>query len=178
MEGNGRKPAGKTPADPRASLYLMISTYIAGGAGVALGIYGLTNGEGAVRGLHYALPLMVGAVGLLSMVRHSIFHKSDAARSGVETEPFYMIELGFANGAIGLLALLAFFGDWGVAAEAALMLTYALYLGLAFFLVVARVRSKGLDGGRVFSMCMWVAEVAFMFYLAIAAMARAHVSPF
>jgi hypothetical protein len=29
------------------------------------------------------------------------------------------------------------------------MLTYALYLGLAFFLFFARVRSKGFDGGVV-----------------------------
>jgi hypothetical protein len=127
--------------DPRVSLYLMITTYVVGGIGIGLGIYGLSV-DGAVKGLHYALPLTVGAVGLLAMIRHSVFHESDARRSGVDTEPFYMIELGFANGAMGILALVAFFANWGVAAEVSLALAFNAYLGLAFFLFFARAWKK------------------------------------
>ncbi|HEY5532491.1 MAG TPA: hypothetical protein VIK22_10900, partial [Candidatus Anoxymicrobiaceae bacterium] len=47
-------------ADPRVSDYLMMFTYVVGGAGIALGIYGLTRGGGP-KAVHYALPLAVGA---------------------------------------------------------------------------------------------------------------------
>ena len=163
--------------DPRIATFLMISTYVFSGAGVALGIY-FRSSENVEKGLHYALPLMVGVVGVLAMIRHSIFHASDAARTGVKTEPFYMIELGFANGAIGILALLAFFTDWGVTAEAAITLAFALYLAMAFFLFLARVRAGGLDGGKITALCIWVLQVGFMFYFAIAAIASAGISPF
>lgn len=164
-------------ADPRIATYLMISTYVAGGAGIAMGLYFLSS-ENAERALHFALPLVVGVVGILSMIRHSIFHASDAARSGVKTEPFYMIELGFANGAMGILAMLAFFADWGVAAEAAITLVFALYLAMAFFLFLARAMAEGLDGGRILALCMWLLQVGFMFYFALAALSSAGVSPF
>lgn len=164
-------------ADPRISTFLMIFTYVVGGAGIALGIYFLSS-ENVERGLHYALPLAVGAVGLLAMIRHSAFHVSDAARTGVVSEPFYMIELGLANGAIGIIALLAFFLDWGVAAEAAVTLTFALYLAMAFFIFLSRARASGLDGGKIMAMLMWLLQVGFMFYFAIGALVSAGVSPF
>jgi hypothetical protein len=171
------KHGGSWWTDPRISTFLMISTYVIGGAGIALGIYFLSS-ENVEKGLHYALPLMVGGVGVLAMIRHSIFHVSDAARSGVKTEPFYMIELGFANGAIGILALLAFLADWGVAAEAAITLAFALYLVMAFFLFLARARAGGLDGGKIAALCMWALQVGFMFYFAIAAITSAGISSF
>lgn len=158
--------------DPKASNALMMLTYVFGGAGIALGIYGLSSGGGP-KGLHWALPLMVGAVGIISMIRHSVFHVSDAARAGVESDPFYMIELGFANGAIGILALIAYFGTWGPGAEAALMLTYAVYLGSALILFLYKGSTKGMDGGMVFGAFMWFVQVAVMFYLAIAAVIAA-----
>lgn len=154
--------------DPRASDALMQVTYLLGGAGIALGIYGLISGGGP-KGLHWAVALMVGAVGIVSMVRHSVFHVSDARRAGVESDPFYMIELGFANGAIGLIALIAFFASWGTGAEVAVTLTYASYLGLALALFLYRRREKGMDGGTIFGASMWFLQVAFMFWLAIAA---------
>lgn len=73
-------------ADPKVSNYLMMSTYALGGAGIALGIYGLTRGGGP-KAVHYALPLAVGAVGVLALIRHSVFHVSDARRAGVDSEP-------------------------------------------------------------------------------------------
>jgi hypothetical protein len=79
---------------------------------------------------------------------------------------------------MGILALLAFFADWGVAAEATITLAFALYLTLAFFLFLARVVAKGLDGGKVMALCMWVLQVGFMYYFAVAAAASAGLSPF
>jgi len=174
---SGKKATDAWWADPKVSNYLMILTYVFGGAGIALGISGLTQGGGP-KAVHYALPLAVGAVGVLSMIHHAVFNVSDARRSGVDSEPFYMIELGFANGAIGIIALLAFFGSWRAPAEIALMLTYALYLGFAFFLASVRIRSKGFDGGNIFGLCMWLLQVGFMFYFAIAAGIAVKVRPF
>jgi len=74
--------------------------------------------------------------------------------------------------------LLAFFGSWRAPAEIALMLTYALYLGFAFFLASVRIRSKGFDGGNIFGLCMWLLQVGFMFYFAIAAGIAVKVRPF
>lgn len=176
--GSDKTGTTSSRADPRISAYLMIATYVVGGAGIGVGIYGLASGGGPATALHYALPLAVGAVGILALVRHSVFFASDTARAGVQTSPFYIIELGFANGAMGALALLAFFGKWGTSAESALMLAFALYLGLAFFVFLAHVRSEGLDSGKIFSLCMWLLQVGFMFYFGIAAAAAAGLPPF
>jgi hypothetical protein len=155
---------------PAISDLLIISTYILGGIGIALGFYGLFDSD-AVRGLHLAVPFMVGAVGILSFIRHSIFHRSDAERMGVAVkEPFFMIELGFANGAIGIIALLVFFRNWGAAPEVAVTLTYALYLALAFiFVSLRRARAEGLDAGMMLRLCFWALQVGLMFFFAIAA---------
>jgi hypothetical protein len=156
--------------DPKVSSLLMMATFIVGGAGIALGFYGWGD-TGAARGLHLSFPLMVGAVGILSFVRHSLFYRSDAIRiSGTAGEPFFIIELGFANGAIGAVALLVFFATWGTAAEVALTLIYALYLLLAFFLfAAARIKRGGLNAGVALRMFFWFLQLGFMFLFAIAA---------
>jgi hypothetical protein len=78
----------------------------------------------------------------------------------------------------GREALLAFFGNWGAAAETALMFTYALYLGLAWFIFFSKMRSKGLDGGKIVNVSMWLVEVGLMFWFAVAAAVAAHLKPF
>lgn len=157
--------------DPRISNALMIATFVLGGVGIALGIYGLTDG-GAVKGLHYAVPLVVGAAGVLSLVRHSVFHTSDAIRMGVAAgEPYFQIETGFANGAMGIVALLAFFWNWGVGAEVAVTLSYTVYLALAGVFVALRARTRGFDAGIAIRLGFWVLQVGFLFYLSIAAAA-------
>jgi len=153
--------------DPRISFWLMIATYVAGGAGVALAFYG--QSESAAKAIHYGCPLFVGVAGILSMVRHSVFHNSDAARSGAEGEHFYMIELGLVQGAVGIIALVAFFAGWGVNAEVALTLTYTAYLSMAFVLFLVRSLKKGLDGGRIAALCAWLAMAVLMLYFGIAA---------
>ncbi|MDY6795105.1 MAG: DUF6790 family protein [Actinomycetota bacterium] len=173
MDNNGsRVPEGLASRwdDPKISWTLVILTYIIGGAGIALGIYGYAD-DGAVQGIHYAVPLMVGAVGVLSFVRHSVFRGSDARRMGTTSgDPYFQLEVGFANGGIGLLALIAFFLDWGVAAEASLTLAYASYLAMGFLLFTAdKVKSGGIDGGIIMRAGFWLLQVGFMFFFGIAA---------
>lgn len=160
-------------SDPRISLYLNIATYVVGGVGVGFGMYKIGD---SVEALHYAVPLMVGVPGILSFVRHSLFHSSDAIRMGHAIEaPFYIIELGIANGAMGLVALLAFFLNWGAGAEVAVTLSYALYLLCALaFVIYNRVREKELDAGPLARLALWGLWVGFMLYFAIAAAASAN----
>jgi hypothetical protein len=161
-------------ADPRISRWLMILSYVVGGVGVFLGMYWLAGGR-SVKALHWALPFMAGGVGILAMLRHSLFHESDAARTAAETgDPFYMIELGYANGALGAIALVAVFARWGVGAEVALGLTYALYLLLAYTLFAVKAVRSGLDGGKIMGLIAWPLMVGFLAAFSIAAMAEAH----
>lgn len=160
--------------NPKISWILMILTFVVGGAGIALGIYGYTD-DGAVKGLHYAIPLVVGVVGILSFIRHSIFQASDASRMGITSgDPYFQLEVGFANGGIGLLALIAFFLDWGVAAEASLTLAYASYLAMGLLLFTAgKVRSGDIDRGIMMRAAFWLLQVGFMFFFGIAAVVSA-----
>lgn len=66
-------------ADPAVSARLMLATYIVGGVGIAVGLYTLPM---TPPSLTLACLLAVGGTGLLSFVRHSVFHRSDAARMG------------------------------------------------------------------------------------------------
>jgi hypothetical protein len=71
----------------------------------------------------------VGIVGLLSYAGHLIFHKSDARRLGWESDkPYYQYEVGFAHLAFALIALFAYFGNWGLEAKVLTVLGYAIYL--------------------------------------------------
>jgi len=160
--------AGGRFSDPRISLYLNIATYIVGGIGIGFGLY--KAGE-PVEALHCAVPLMVGVPGILSFVRHSLFHSSDQARMrGTVETPFYIIELGMANGAIGVVALLAFFLGWGTGSEVAVTLSFAAYLLCALcFVIYNRVKERRFAPGPLAGLALWGAWVGFMFYFAIAA---------
>jgi hypothetical protein len=71
----------------------------------------------------------VGIVGIISFISHVIFHESDARRLGMESSsPDFQFEVGFANLALGLIALIAYFLHWGVAAASAIIICYAIYI--------------------------------------------------
>lgn len=98
----------------------MFSTYVLAGIGFFLaGLDGTATGA-----LHVVTLLNVGLVGVVSFLRHVVFARSDAARMGWGDEGAsnFQLEVGFANLAVGLVALLAWAGDWGVAAEVVGML--------------------------------------------------------
>jgi hypothetical protein len=80
--------------------------------------------------LAWACLLAVGGGGLLSFVRHSVFHRSDAARMGWDlgTRNNFQIEVGLANLAWALAGMAAVAFDWGIRAQASTFLTFGLYL--------------------------------------------------
>jgi hypothetical protein len=106
----------------------MLATNVVGGVGIFLSVLGLSQSSESL--LAWGCALAVGVSGLLSFVRHSIFHRSDAARMGWDLgrRNNFQIEVGLANLAWGGVALAAALAGWGVAAMAATFLTMGGYL--------------------------------------------------
>jgi hypothetical protein len=105
---------------------LHILELVAGVLGLGMGFSRLPD---AASALAVATPTAVGLVGLLAFLRHFVFHESDAKRLGWESgRPEFQYEVGFANLAFALVALLAYFGGWGIGAQAAVLLGFGLYL--------------------------------------------------
>jgi hypothetical protein len=140
---------------------LHILELVAGGLGLGVGFTRLPD---AASALAIATPTAVGLIGLSAFFRHFVFHESDAKRLGWESgRPEFQYEVGFANLAFALVAFLSYFGGWGVAAQAAVVLGFGLYLLQAALLHTWQsVRGEG--GLRrflqsalpalVFSLCM------------------------
>ena len=122
MGGTGSTPPA---AATRPSFVLMIATYVAGGIGLFIG-FGTVGDDD----LTLACLLSVGVVGILSFVRHSLFHRSDAARMGWDLgrRNNFQIEVGLANLAWGVVAVLAVALDWGLAVESAMFLVIGAYI--------------------------------------------------
>ncbi len=71
----------------------------------------------------------VGFSGITAFLRHVVFHTSDAKRLGWETDrPEWMMEVGFANLAFGLVALLAVASHQSATVLAYTILGYGIYL--------------------------------------------------
>ncbi len=125
----------------------------------------------------------VGALGVISFVRHALLHRSDAARMGWDLgrRNNFQVEVGMANLAWGLAAIGAVAFDWGVRAEAAITLLFAIYLLQAFVLHVIS-RFDGSEDRR--GAASWVPTIATLAltvalaYYAIAALSDAGVKPF
>lgn len=115
----------------------------------------------------------VGVVGLLSWLGHFVFHKQDAQALGWKVDnPGFQFEVGFANLAFGLAAILAVLLDWGTAAKATAVLAFAIYLGQACLLHAWNLISEGrvFSGRFVRSVLLSGLFVAMMAYFAISAM--------
>lgn len=106
----------------------MYATYACGAVGIALGFATVL---GDPPSLGPGCLVAVGATGLLSFVRHSLLHRSDAARMGWDygRRNNFQIEVGLANLAWGVVAILVVLLGWGLAAEAAMFLVLGLYMG-------------------------------------------------
>ena len=125
-----------------ASKILAIVRIVIVAAGIAAAFYCVFGGNPELA-LHIVTLSMVGLVGLISFASHVIFYKSDAARLGWSSDhPAFQFEVGFANLAFALAAFTAFFLNWGVGAEAAIVLGYALYLVQAMLLFIWRVPAE------------------------------------
>ena len=116
-----------TSASPRPSAIVMGLTYLVGAAGLFIGFITIGHTPASLR---WATLLAVGGGGILSFVRHSLLHRSDAARMGWDlgVRNNFQIEVGIANLAWGVVAVLAVVLDWGLAVEAATFLTFGIYL--------------------------------------------------
>ncbi|CAG36082.1 DUF6790 family protein [Desulfotalea psychrophila] len=65
----------------------------------------------------------------MAFVRHVFLYKSDAKRLDWEVEkPDWMFEVGFSNLAFGFMVFLVVLLQWGMEAQALVVLGYALYL--------------------------------------------------
>jgi hypothetical protein len=137
-------------ADPRPARILMAASYVVGGIGVLLGLWWIASNPTASA--YAAAAIGVGGTGIISFVRHSILHRSDAARMGWDygRRNDFQIEVGFANLAIGLVGLGAWALDWGVTAAGAAVVAYGLYIaGSAILHLTELGRPAAEGGGRV-----------------------------
>ena len=130
----------------------MIATYIAGVVGLFIGFSTINSDPPS---LTWAVLLVVVGGGGLSFVRHSLFHRSDAARIGWTTEGRnnFQIEVGIANFAWAAVALLAVALGWGLRVEAATLLTFGIYLaGSATMLLSSSSAERSRSLGPVIGM--------------------------
>ena len=79
--------------------------------------------------------VLVGIVGILSFLRHSVWYKSDQVRKGwYQEHPEYQLEVGYANLAFGIWGLIIPLMNWGSLACGVIIGTYATYLLCTLFL--------------------------------------------
>jgi hypothetical protein len=138
--------------DPRISKYLMLATYVIGGAGIFIGYQTVYDDPPS---LTLAALLGVGIAGVLSWLRHSVFHRSDAKRMGWDlgVRNGFQIETGVANLAWGVMAILAVAFDWGIVAEGASLLVFGLYLASCSVMVALSPKDdKGHRAGAIIGM--------------------------
>ncbi|MCX5997439.1 MAG: hypothetical protein NTV42_07550 [Chloroflexi bacterium] len=119
--------------------------------------------------------------GFISFFGHVIYHESDARRLGLESaNPGFQFEVGFANLAMGLVAADSLVFHWGVAANIALILCYALYLLQAIILHLYRfIKREKSDAGYLWGSVVFAfLYVANMLFFAVAGLAQERLGPF
>jgi hypothetical protein len=155
------------------SIYIAIIRYCVVAAGIALGYYMYFTWSDARIALEVVLLSCVAVTGVISFASHVVFHKSDARRLGLESaNPGFQFEVGFANLAIGLVALLSVVFGWGVAANMAILFCYSLYIlqSVAFHLyryVKGEKRSPGYLWGSIVFGALYVGNMLFFVIAAL-----------
>ena len=126
-------------SNPAIAAILMLATDVAAVVGITWGFWTVSSDEPSLTG---AALVAGGLAGLLSFVRHSIFWRADAERMHWDTghRNNFQIEVGLANLAWGLLAILAVVLHWGLVAEAASLLVFGFYLDFVAIMMVAAPR--------------------------------------
>ena len=114
--------------------------YLIGAVGIFLGFY-FISGSGPDEAIRWVCLLSVGGVGLVAFLSHVVFAGADARRLSWPVGGF-QYEVGFANLAFALAAILAVALAWGAKAQAALVLGFALYLLQAGLYFVKRMLSE------------------------------------
>ena len=161
-----RNTAGPAPAS-----VLFASTIVTTIIGIFVTIYFLfTDPNFAYR---VAAAILVGVVGVLSFLRHSVFYRSDQARMGwTQDRPEFQLEVGYANLAIGLVAFAAAGLNWGTLACGISLLTYGTYLLCTLLLhayeAVFVVEIRGRATKSVINTTFFVAALYIFGFLALA----------
>ncbi|HUU76198.1 MAG TPA: DUF6790 family protein [Methanoregulaceae archaeon] len=121
------KPESSSPPSPAIASRLFQATIIVTMVGIFLGILFLFSD--IPLAMRIAAFFLVGVVGILSWLRHTVFYQSDQARMGwTQEHPQFQMEVGYANLAIGIVALVASALAWGMLAYAMSFFTYGIYL--------------------------------------------------
>jgi hypothetical protein len=117
-------------ASPRAAAMLSKSTIAISAIGLFLAIYFYI--DDAKNGIYVATLTLVGLVGIVSFLRHSVFFRSDQVRMGWHQDrPEFQIEVGFANLAFGIAAIVAVAMNLGIVACSMCLLIFGIYLACA-----------------------------------------------
>jgi hypothetical protein len=169
------------PTAHEASL-LMGATIAASMIGIFTGIFFLFMSiDTAVR---IAAAVLVGVVGVLSFIRHSVYYASDQVRMGWRQDhPEFQLEVGYANLAIGIWALVAAVLGWGLVCGVMLGV-YATYLLSTLLLHLSQARAReDLHDPALRTRAIRSAVSTGFFVLAlcgftVVALARAGVMPF
>lgn len=169
------------PTAHEASL-LMGATMAISMIGIFLGIFFLfINTDLTVR---IAAATLVGVVGVLSFLRHSVYYESDQVRMGWRQDhKEFQLEVGYANLAIGIWAFVAAALAWGHVCGV-MLATYATYLLCALLLHFSQARAQedlhdpALRERAIRSVISTGFFVLALFGFSIVALARAGVLPF
>src|SRR5271157_3452680 len=164
--------------DPKIASFLFAATLVATLIGIFVSIYYLFADAGLAYRISAAV--LVGVVGIISFLRHSVFYRSDQARMGWRQDhPEFQLEVGYANLAMGIVAFLAAGLNWGPLACGMALLIYGMYLLCAVLLhayealyvkdIRARAKKSVINTG-IF--------VIVLFIFAGLALSSAHAAPF
>lgn len=170
--------AGNITTDHRAARPSPVPATVAMWAGYVIAGLGLVVAGQASSPAEALKPVAlwaVGALGVISFVRHALLHRSDAVRMGWDLgrRNNFQIEVGMANLAWGLAALGAVAFDWGTNAQAAITLVFAMYLLQAFVLHVMAALDGSADrrGARGWGPTLATLALAVLLgYFAVAAL--------
>ncbi|RPH74257.1 hypothetical protein EHM76_03870, partial [bacterium] len=123
----------RNSAGPTIASGLFAATIVIAIIGIFVSVYFMFIDPGFAY--RVATVVLVGVVGVLSFLRHSVFYRSDQARMGwFQDRPEFQLEVGYANLAIGLVAFAAAGLNLGPVACGICLLTYGTYLLCALLL--------------------------------------------
>ncbi|MTA18139.1 MAG: hypothetical protein F2561_02425 [Actinobacteria bacterium] len=147
---------------------MMILTYIVGGIGLVIGTSTVTK---TPADLTLACLLAVGGVGILSFIRHALLHRSDAARMGWDygKRNNFQIEVGIANLAWGVVALLAVILNWGLTIEAGLFLVEGVYISSVALMTIVSPGGQRRDIGGIIATSAFGAVLLYVGILGMSA---------
>ena len=146
---------------PRPSKILMLLTYVIGGIGYFVGIFTLQQDPPS---LSVAGLLAVTTTGVLSFVRHAIYNRSDAVNGGWDygQRNNFQIEVGLANLAWGVFALLTVLFDWGLVAMSSSFLISGLYFAFVAVFVIVTPDARQRKIGPIIGISVWGAMMIVM----------------